>query len=330
MPKPNILIFIHGMTTSPGPISHADEYKKLLQKLGADRDHGAAISQAFENRTCFVEWGHPDAGGNQDRPDQKISAAEEEIVRRCGLLNVQADTSPQNHNHVGTEGIMDRIAHQATGGIVRRVKEEVILCGVGDVAYYCSTDGEAAVRGTVYKQILECLDAKQAVQGARLHIICQSLGVTVAFDFLFGLFRTAGTPDFIQDEYPVDDDIKVLYEKYFKLAQDGVIELGSFNTTASQLPLTVMRKQFLVNRLAQGQRIECKQIGIDPNGAHKWSVYYDRDDVIGFPTRRLFDATTAIEEFEVNTGWRPDTAHSAYWDNSEVIKRMAKLIAGNL
>lgn len=70
--------------------------------------------------------------------------------------------------------------------------------GFSDALYHSSPDGERAVRRVVYG-VLERLEPYRG-DTVRLHVASHSLGVTVAFGFLSGLFETfKETPGFIRD-----------------------------------------------------------------------------------------------------------------------------------
>jgi hypothetical protein len=53
------------------------------------------------------------------------------------------------------------------------------------------------------------------------------------------------------------------------------------------------------------------------------------DDLLGFGTRRLYNADKTIKEFQVDSGDNPGDAHSGYWKNATVIKETAKLLLEN-
>ncbi|MCW3053389.1 MAG: hypothetical protein JWN14_2559, partial [Chthonomonadales bacterium] len=95
-------------------------------------------------------------------------------------------------------------------------------------------------------------------------------------------------------------------------------------------PLTLMRKQTLVNRLAAGNTIDPTVLGMPVTGPVKWRIFYDVDDILGFPARRLYDPMPTIEEFQVDTDGRPDLAHSKYWTNATVLQKIAELLQHNL
>jgi hypothetical protein len=68
-------------------------------------------------------------------------------------------------------------------GALNTIRESLVLYGLGDAIYYCSTDGEAAVRRAVYGTVLAEIRPYEG-DNVYLHVISHSLGATVAFDFL--------------------------------------------------------------------------------------------------------------------------------------------------
>ena len=110
----------------------------------------------------------------------------------------------------------------------------------------------------------------------------------------------------------------------------GDLLLGSKASAGGQLPLLMMRTQRVVDLLAANQLLDAGVIGIRPGDPPKWKIFYDPDDALGFPTRRLFREQAAIQEFEVETGWFPVRAHTEYWRNRRVQREIAQLIVQNL
>lgn len=100
-------------------------------------------------------------------------------------------------------------------------------------------------------------------------------------------------------------------------------------STASQLPLFVIRKQELVNSLSQGQPIKAANIGIIENNRIKWKLFYDVDDLIGFASRRLHDSGNVILDIQVDSGDNPAKTHTEYWKNFDVIRETAELLLSN-
>src|SRR5262249_7003794 len=113
-------------------------------------------------------------------------------------------------------------------------------------------------------------------------------------------------------------------------ADPRTLSLGSKSSTAGQLPLMMMRKQKLVDRLAGGQRLDPSVIGLPAAGAVKWRMFYAVGDILCCPARRLFDPNAGIEESQVDTNWRPDLSHSDYWTNGTVLTQVSRLLVNNL
>jgi hypothetical protein len=331
MPVTDVLVMIHGMTLSTQRFDHIKEYDDLWQALVKKEP---SLAAAFAARVG-VEWGHvplvdPPTGL---RKDQQITAAENFIHDRTIYANVKGDHSPQNHVLSGGAELFSKFI---TRHLTDPIKETVLLFGITDVFYYCAPDGEDAVRATVYSQVLDALQPFRTAPDVRLHVIGHSLGVTVAHDFLFGLIApqselTDGRPGFLDNPEASHDD-KENYKFWRARAQSPppTLTLGSKASTAGQLPLMVMRKQKLVDRLASGNPLDPSVIGVPAAGPVKWKMFYDVDDVLGFPARRLYDPLPTIAEFQVDTDWRPDLSHSEYWGDKDVIREIASLLKANL
>ena len=105
--------------------------------------------------------------------------------------------------------------------------------------------------------------------------------------------------------------------------------MGSLASVASQLPIFVMRKQELVDRLFNERRLDPSVIGIKAAERIRWKNFYDIDDVLGFPTRRLYEPNAAIKEFQIDCGDQPGSAHTEYWENDTVIRETANLFDDN-
>lgn len=328
MASKNILVMLHGMTSDPDPSTHADDYDHLW--AGLIRREGSLEQIIVE--TIRVEWGHepPGLATSALRPDQMITRAEAFIRERLTYEAVQADGSPANHLLAGGAELFSQ---WVTRHLTTPIKEMVLLLGFTDALYYCSPAGEQAIRNTVYTQFLQGLEAYRAEDEVRLHVIAHSLGVTVAFDFLFGLFApdsayTNGVPDFVTENQGLPAAVEA-YSFWRQRAQQGSLIMASKSSTGGQLPLMMMRKQKLVNMLATRELLDPRVISIPQDGPPRWKIFYDVDDVLGYPTRRLFQAGASIEEYQVNTGWRPDLAHSQYWENDKVLTEIAGLIEQN-
>lgn len=137
-------------------------------------------------------------------------------------------------------------------------------------------------------------------------------------------------PDFVNPEKPQGSEESVRrFNQWREKGKNGELKLGSLTSTASQLPLFVMRKQKMVDRLANGNFLEASKIGIVDSDRVKWKIFYDIDDAIGFATRRLYDSDDAIMDIQVNSSDNPKNAHTKYWENQKVIEETANLLLKN-
>lgn len=333
MATENLLILIHGMTPDREPGDHANEYGKLRRELA---DRKPRLGTTFDDlHTIAVEWGHepqvPPPTGL--RPDQLLTRAENAIRDRVAFAKVRQNAGPDDHLMGGLSEFFSKILLRQ---LTTPIKETILLLGVADVFYYCSFEGEQAVRRTVYTQFLEGMKPFRGAEEVRLHVVGQSMGATVAFDFLFGLFAPDtefpdGVPGFVRE----NPDLEAAGEEFMDWrarAQDGTLLLGSKTTTGAQIPLMQMRKQKLVERFAARPFVPLDPtvIGVPREGTPRWKLFYDVDDVLGFPTRSLFDARGSIQEYQVDTDWRPDLAHVRYWKVDRVLDETAALIESNL
>lgn len=340
----NVMVMLHGMTLDAEGRDHADEYRTLRSGLAAREPQlEEVLSRAIE-----IEWGHkPPNPSGALRPDQQITDAENAINDATSYARVRADPSPYNHLlDVGAELRDVHLTEVVSKWLLRPLvltpfKEKVMVRGFTDALYYCAPDGEKAVRRAVYVQALERLARYEEEDTVRLHVVAQSLGVTVAFDFLFGLFAPDAhyrgrPPGFIADNAEAAERDERLrravdaYARWRERRRQGRLVLGSKASSGGQLGLMMMRKQALVDLLAANRRLDASVIGIEAGAPLKWKVFYDADDALGFPVRRLFEEQAAIQEYEVNTHWRPDLAHSGYWGNEEVQREIARLVVANL
>lgn len=346
MENANVLLMVHGMVVDRQKRDHGREYDALWTKIkDAGQRLGKPLPATLDGNLIKVEYLHE--APNDDpavlRPDQLLRNAENFSQDQVSIGKIKSNPEPSDHLRSGWRRPWNWLSRLALRPILRRIKEDVAILGLADVAYYCSADGEAAVRRAVYDQALLGMSKHEDSEHLRLHVIGQSLGVTVAFDFLFGLFapdemwadrvEEPGAPilpDYVRESQAENLELAEKYLFWRDRVKDGTLELGSFCSTASQLPLTMLRKQAVVDLLSKGKKLNPDLIGVPQQGDVRWKIFYDQDDVLGFPTRRLFEATNTIHDYEVNVGWLPDGAHDGYWGDTEVAEEIARLIHNRL
>lgn len=328
----NILIFIHGITPEERPASHQRDYRDLWGAMQAEQP----TLTGKVDKIVEVEWGNRFAGGPMG-PDTLLSDAERQISGRVRFDVVEQHPGPGNVLH---PGVLGDVGIPGVRRLARNIRERLVQFGLADAVYYASEDGERAVRNAIYGKLLRELReyktplSSRTPEGAlrpelRLHVVAHSLGVTVAHDFLYGLFGKFDAPDYLSQTTSVID--RQDYEYWRARAADGQLIVGSFVNMASQLPLFVLRKQKLVTQLAEGKVLSPSDIGIGvgTDKTVRWLVVYDVDDVLGFATRELYGNHVSIRQVQVDSGDSPIGAHTEYWRTPLVVREAAALIAHN-
>lgn len=317
MPK-HVLILIHGITPEITPGVHSDQYQEFWKALQAEQP---ALLAVIHN-VIGVEWGNR-VHATATRPDERLSDAEQTTSDLVKTAHVHKHPSEQNVVHPGPLGDWNLIPGMRF--LVRELREELVQFGLADAVYYASEDGERAVRAAVYGQVLHGLRELRSEPEVMLHVVGHSLGVTVAHDFLYGLFGKPSQPHFLAQAATQQD--RDDYAFWREKAQAGQLLFGSFTSMASQLPLFALRKQTLVDQLAAKQPLDPSAIGIVANGQPQWLIVYDVDDPLGFATRELYGDRPEVRQVQVDAGDTPIKAHTAYWNNDLVIRETAQLVA---
>ncbi len=345
MPTKNLLVFIHGMMPEDYPPSAESIYNQLwdsVKNLSANLEHRIASDDIIQ-----VEWGRYDA--LTYRPDQNINKAERFIAGK--IHNKIHSDNPHLKNLDFVRNLLNFKLGSPLSQILQpylhTLRQTIIYRGLGDVVYYCSDEGKVAVQVAVYGCVLNRLEyyrRKEPNTKIRLHIIAHSLGVTIANDFLYGLFSptvricgdgqeksdqpTLFTKEF--NDHDLEDlrqKVKERYEFWRNPENANRLELGSIVSMASQLPLLMLRSQRIVDELADGKKMSPEEIGISENTDEViWKIFYDIDDLLAFPTSPLFGDHPAIKDFQVDSGAHPGTAHTDYWKTSTVHEEIAELL----
>ncbi len=323
----NILVMVHGMVIDRESLDYSPVFDGFWERLQKAQPALTTKIAKF----IKVQWAHPLPGQTGDlRPDQKLTGAENFIADNVNYANLKKTPGPNNVVLGGLGAFFEDIGggppwFPILRGFLDDIKERIFLLGFSDAVYYCSPEGERQVRMVVYEQILGQLAEFTDKKEVRLHLFGHSLGVTVAHDFLYGLFGSED-PDFLRQGTTSGVE---LFRIWKAKAANGELKLGSFSTTASQLPLFMMRKQKLVDNYYQGKKLDPAALGITSGPKIQWKLFYDADDVLGYPSRNLYEPVEAVKEIQVGTGASPEKAHNGYWQNQTVITEIADLIEKN-
>lgn len=316
----NILVLCHGMTIKDEPFRHDDDYNAILNGLW---DLHPGLKDRF---SCIlpIEYGHEMPRGTDEplRPDEKITRAQKFVQERISYEKISAQPSPEDELLPPISEFNSLLLRTITNPI----RDTVFALGLTDALYYASSDGEREIRNVVYGQILKALDACDAQSEVRLHIIAHSLGATVMFDFLYGLFRKDKTSREILETKTMTARYAHWRNLAVGLNPDGRLKLGSLVTLGGQIPFFFFRKQALVERFAAQQCLDPENIGVPKEGLPIWKIFYDVDDVLGYPVRGLFEAKGSIRQFQLNTGAFPHLAHDRYWRDPTVLEEVGSLL----
>lgn len=360
MTTKNILVFVHGMMPEDLPHSAISVYEQLWNSV-KNLNNTLGKRVAFEDIVA-VEWGRYDS---LPRPDEKINIAERFIAEKIDDKIIAENPGLKNLS-VLQNIINFPLGHhpsEITRPYLHLLRQTILLKGLGDAVYYCSEQGKIAVQVAVYAPILQRLEyyrLEEPDTRIRLHIIAHSLGVTIATDFLYGLFsptiinfenerkkrqdhtlfhtlfkrkKRQDPTLFIREAR--DENLEHLRKEViarYKFWRDPKnarrLELGSIVSLASQLPLLLLSKQFVVDELFAGRTLSPEYIGIPDNTNQIiWKIFYDIDDLLAFPTGFLYGDHCAIKDCPVDSGNYPNTAHADYWKSPEVHKEVAELLS---
>jgi len=316
----NVPVYVHGMVIDPQPVFEPDSRMRAFHARILAAQPGLVAKLAAPIYTC---WGHIPSplhprpamifGSPAPKDDEQLTLAEQHIKQRTE----------------DATGSWNPITSLVAKFVSRKIREPIVLFGLGDVAYYCSDGGEERVRAAVYGQILDALQPHVAdPDEIRLHVISHSLGVTVAHDLLYGLFNTmAGyTPGFTMQIFAPPAGAILAFNEWRDraTANPQTLTLGSFTSFASQIPVTLLRKPALVELMRDGLSLNPGDIGVKGNA--RWQLFYDTKDALAFRTRPLYAPNAAMNEERVDNSLKPDEVHMGYWDNAKVIDKTAALI----
>jgi hypothetical protein len=319
--KHNVLVFVHGMTTDVAPSDprqRGGTYDNFWTALQARKPE---LKNLFPDGPIKVEWGHQlSPAENPVREDHKLTEVERFVNEQVSYRNLRRDAGS---NNVIMSGLHGDWGIPVIRGIVTTVREGVVSFGLTDVIYYCSGDGETYVRAQVYNQVLVAIQKYVAEPNVKIHLFGHSLGVTIVHDFLFGLFKKGHESDFVKN-YQGGAWASQEFQKWRDKAQSGELTLGGLAFGASQLPLMVMRKQVMIDKLFNHERLDPVDIGVVSTGIQV-KFFYDIDDILGFSSRNLYSPNNAIMDIQVNSGDMPQTAHVGYWENEVVVRETAQL-----
>lgn len=206
------------------------------------------------------------------------------------------------------------------GGKMRLVQlRKYVIDLLGDAVAYQPIPGSRATYDTIHGVFANTLKslAAEAGEDAPLCVVAHSLGSVIASNFIYDLQTDARRPiisDLVRDQM-----------RNTPLERGETLSL--FYTLGSPLALFTLRYDKF------GKPIEMPPPQLHqhhPGLFSEWVNFYDADDVIGFPLRKLSDAyeQAVTEDRQVNVGriyefWNP-LSHLRYWTDNVVLDPIAK------
>ncbi|MEW6283647.1 MAG: hypothetical protein AB1758_33860 [Candidatus Eremiobacterota bacterium] len=327
----NFLIFVHGIMLEEHPPLGRVQYRTLWEAVTAS--HPGLLDRFRDDDRVEVEWGK--FVRDTIEPDQWINLAQEHLARMLDPDEVRKSPGPNNLILPPRPGSLPNLPWDSLAGPLRQV---LFVRGLGDVFYYCGTDGQIAVQLSVFGQILQAMEIYRHKPDVklRLFVVAHSVGVAIAYDFLTGLFGHLGerhngqeppVPPFVSSPLLAKKrEIPVERFEYWRQNAVDRLELGGVASLGSSLPLLMLRNQQVVDTLATGRHLQADEIGIAPDTIEiVWKNFYDASDIMALPIRPAYGNPAALQDVQVRSGDDP-WATGAYWGCPDVQSHVAELL----
>ena len=297
--KKDVIIYIHGITPSPDPMLHKENFNSFENLL-----HNALDEKGknYPAQRVEVEWGF-------NLPS--ISTKDKILADVERYLYQQVDEIADKHWDFTINPT--RFIHN----IIRKN----FLLGFSDMFYYVSEDGKEQVRQNVFNTLLDNLPDLKDDEVFYFTIVSHSAGTVIMHDVLFILF--GGSSDsYLKERSEIDK-----LEKVQRYAQNGQLFIKCFITLGSPITPMIVRSGKLLEIIHNNEKLSLDSIGIrkGPGGeSSKWLNFWDKDDVISYPVEFLYkNPSSLLEDHYVDISDSFPDVHNAYWTS----KKIAEIIA---
>ncbi len=183
---------------------------------------------------------------------------------------------------------------------------QFVITSLSDVLVYESDQWRDQIRGLLVEMIKPYVKTKDAVT-----IVGHSLGSVVAFDTLY--YNSWHNPDWTAANFKPTNLITMGSPvMLFSLELDR--QTGEQKTR--YLPAVAAPPQLdqtnpeIVTNLVRDEGV--------------WYNFLDAQDLVAYPLQTFFKSKWKIEDILVQTGTQPIKAHTEYWNNQEVARRVAE------
>ena len=230
--------------------------------------------------------------------------------------------------------LQESIFVDETSFLNKKIRDVAVRLAGDAIAYQDSKSWVYREVHTVFAKTLKRL-AKKTAPNAPLCIIAHSLGTIVTSNYLYDL----------QVDEPYRQS-KTIPQKAREVMGDNPTPLERGHTVSllytlgSPLALwSILYEDFGVPIIFPPPRWMHSDVGLP----HEWVNYYDKDDVIGYPLRNLYETQNAkraregkekrilsevLRDEQVNVGgWFKSAtplSHMMYWEDNDVVEPIAK------
>jgi hypothetical protein len=292
-------VFIHGISPDKYPGGGQKEYLQLF-KLVREKLKKYP-EKKLSGQPIFVTWGVP---------TQPASSGTDRY-----LAQVQRSMQAK---------VMEKMGSAYAGpfgwtGFIR----DLLFFGIADLFYYVSADGEKDLRKHVFNHISRAIQImdKENVAYISLTFFAHSAGSVMIHDMLYHMFSSK---EHESEEGSVEEEMDALR----KIIKGGRLRIRRLYTFGSPISLLILRASALVEKFRKGETFAPQNIGLlmgDNLSIPRWVNFWSRYDMASYPVDFLYSNEKGlIEDREITTSINPKTAHTGYWNNSEMAEYVAE------
>lgn len=292
-------VFIHGISPDKYPGGGQKEYLQLL-KLVKEKLKKYPEKKLL-GQPIFVTWGVP------TRPASSGTDRYLAQVERSMQAKVQEKMGKAYNGPFGWTGFI----------------RDLLFFGIADLFYYVSADGEKDLRKHVFNHISRAIQImdKENTAYISLTFFAHSAGSVMIHDMLFHMFSSN---EHESEEGSVEEEMDALR----KIIKGGRLRIRRLYTFGSPISLLILRASALVEKFRKGETFAPQNIGLlmgDNLSTPRWVNFWSRYDVASYPVDFLYSNEKGlIEDREITTSINPKTAHTGYWNNSEMAEYISE------